>query len=92
MRIAALALACACSSCDKLDFHPPKKPGNPYRDAVVYTGYSLLRESVELGTGGVGSADVHETVNQVVQTNQNHVLVGGERWYLNEAACRAAKP
>jgi hypothetical protein len=45
---------------------------------------------VEHGAPGVGSAEVHQALYPVVQAKDDHVIVGRERWYLNEVACRKA--
>lgn len=84
--------ALRAGKCAPFDFHPPQKKGYnaAYQDSITYTGYSLLHSWVELGAPGVGSADVHQALYPVVQTRDDYVIVGRERWYLNEVACRKA--
>ncbi len=84
--------ALRAGKCDPFDFRPPQKKGGSaaYQDSISYTGYSLLHSWVELGPSGVGSADVQQALYPVVQAKDDHVIVGRERWYLNEVACRKA--
>jgi hypothetical protein len=86
-------------TCERFDFRPPpSKPGYniAYQDSVAYNGSALNLHTVELGPQGtsyavgVGSAEIYDWRLPVIQTNQDYVLVGPERWYLTEAACRAA--
>ena len=84
--------ALRAGTCAPFDLHPPRKKGYNavYQDSITYTGHSLLHSWVELGAPGVGSGELHQALYPVVQTKDDHVIVGSERWYLNEVACRKA--